>query len=85
MLIAIQGGPFHGETIQAPRRTTPGLRLTLQNGSTEAEYRLERVGNRVVAAFVETLGERCPARDPAAAPDGDRHGRQGGARRARRR
>lgn len=58
MLIDVLGGPFDGASIDAPWRTPPGLSLRLVGETTAGEYRLERAGRCVVAAYASRVSVR---------------------------
>ena len=38
--LTIQGGPFDGGAVEVPRRTPPGLRLSLTSDDVTASYRI---------------------------------------------
>lgn len=52
MPIRISGGPFDGGTIEAPRRTRPGLSLVLVSDDARGEYLLTARDGGVAAVHV---------------------------------
>ena len=60
--LTIQGGPFDGGAVEVPRRTPPGLRLSLTSDDVTASYRITAAsGGTCVVLFEE------PSKEPAAA------------------
>lgn len=59
MDVLILGGPFNGGAIDVPRRTPPGLLMTLASDRVSAEYRLALVDG-VVTAVPSDLVEDAP-------------------------
>ena len=55
MNVPILGGPFHGGTIEAPRRTTAGLIVALDAGGVGADYRLASLDGRITAVLADLV------------------------------
>lgn len=79
----IRGGPFDGAALEVPRRTPPGLRLSLCHDDTTAVYRIigTRGGGREVVFEEETSTPLAqPASTASTLPAGSRNQAMSGPR-----
>ena len=62
--LKIQGGPFDGGAVEVPRRTPPGLLLSLTSDDVTASYRITGTASGVCVVLFEE-----PSEDPSAPKD----------------